>query len=132
MRQKSWRSRSERLELLFGNAVVQCGWNGHPGVPDGCRWVVRVAVEVFDELSGVVSQPSCGFKDEWDQVDARVSVELFLFLAFGHVARASTGGGHEADAGGEGGYNSCFNILRDATDEGDQVYAGETETETET
>ena len=39
--------------------------------------------KVFDELSGVVSRPSCGFKDEWDQVDAGVSVEIFLFLTFG-------------------------------------------------
>ena len=94
---------------------MQCGLNGRPGVPDGCWWVVRVVVEVFDELSGVVSRPSCGFKDEWDQVDAGVSFELFLFLAFGHVARTATGGGHEADVRGEGGYNGCINIIRDAT-----------------
>ena len=57
---------------------MQCGLNGRPGVPDGCRRVVRVVVEVFDELSCVVSWPSCGFEDEWAQVDAEVSVDLFL------------------------------------------------------
>ena len=115
MRQWSWWSREDRSELLFGYAVVQGGLDGCPGVPDGCRWVVRVAVEEFDELPCVISRSSCGLEDERDQVDAGVSVELFLFLAFGHAARASTGGGHEADARGEGGYNSCINIIRDPT-----------------
>ena len=105
VRQKSWRSRSDRPELLFGNAVVQCGLDSGPCVTNGCWWVVRVVVEVFDELSGVVSRPSCGFKDEWDEVDAGVSVELFVLLTFGHVAWASAGGSHEADARGEGRYN---------------------------
>ena len=77
--------------------------------------MARVAVEVFDELSGVVSRPSCGFKDKWEQIYAGVSFELILFLAFGHVARASTGGCHEADARGEGGYNGCIKQIRDAT-----------------
>ena len=94
---------------------MQCGLDGRPSIPDGCWWVVRVTVEVFDELSGVVSRPSCGLKDEWDQVDAGVSVELFPFLSFGHVARASTGGGQEADVRGEGGYNGCINMIRDDT-----------------
>ena len=71
---------------------MQGGLNGRPGVSNSCRWVVRVVVEEFDELLGVASRPSCGFKDEWDQVDAGVSVELFLFFAFGHVAWASAGG----------------------------------------
>ena len=79
VRQKAWWLRSDRPELLFGNAVVQCGLDGGPSVTDGCWWVVRVVVKVFDELSGVVSRPPCGFKDEWDQIDVGVSVELFLF-----------------------------------------------------
>ena len=78
VRQKTWQSRSDRSELLFGNAVVQCGLDGGPGVPDGCWWVVRVVVKMFDELSGVVSRPSCGFKDEWDQVDAGYLSNFFF------------------------------------------------------
>ena len=33
VRQKSKLLRSERSELLFGSAVVQCGLDGGPGVP---------------------------------------------------------------------------------------------------
>ena len=102
VRQKSWRSRGDRPELLFRDAVVQGGLNGRPGVPDGCWWVVRVVVEVFDELSGVVSRSPCGFKDEWGQVDAGVSVEFFLLFAFGHVAWASAGGRYESGIRGKG------------------------------
>ena len=94
---------------------MQCGLDGGPGVPDGCWWVVRVVVKMFDEPSGVVSRPSCGFKDEWGQVDAGISVELLLFLTFGHVSRASTGSCHEADIGGEGRDNGCVDVIRDAT-----------------
>ena len=94
---------------------MQCGLDSCPGVSDGCRWVVRVAVELSDELLGVVTWSSCGFKDERDQVDARVPVKLFLFLAFSHVARASNGGGHQADVKGEGGYNGCIDAIREAT-----------------
>ena len=66
MRQWSWRSREDRPELLFGDAVVQGGLNGCPGVPDGCRWVVRVVVEEFDELPCVISRSSCGLKVDPD------------------------------------------------------------------
>ena len=115
MRQWSWRSREDCSELLFGYAVVQGGGlDGCPGVPDGCRWVVRVIVEEFDELPCVMSRSSCGLEDEWDQVDAGVSVELFLFFSFGHVTRARAGGCHKADARGEWGHNGCINIVRDA------------------
>ena len=72
MRQWSWWSREDRSESLFGYAVVQGGLDGSPGVPDGCRWVVRVVVEEFDELPCVISQSSCGLEDEWDQIDAGV------------------------------------------------------------
>ena len=60
VRQESRRSRGDRPELLFRDAFVQCGLNGCPSVADGCRWVVRVVVDVFDELSGVVSRSPCG------------------------------------------------------------------------
>ena len=92
VRLKAWWSRGDGLELLFGDAVVQGGLDGRPGVPDGCRWVVRVVVEVFDEFSGVVARSSSGLEDESDQVDAVVPVELVLFFAFGHVAWTTTGG----------------------------------------
>ena len=72
--------------------LLQGGLDGRSGVSNSCRWVVRVVVEVFDEFSGVVSLSPCDLEDEWDQVDAGVSVELFLFLTFGHVAWASAGG----------------------------------------
>ena len=114
MRQWSWWSREDRSELLFGYAVVQGSLDGCPGVPDGCRWVVRVAVEVFGELLGVISWSSCGLEDEWDQVDAGVSVELFLFFSFGHVTRTRAGGCHKADVSGEWRHNGCINIIRDA------------------
>ena len=94
---------------------MQCGLDSGPSVTDGCWWVVRVVVEVFDELSGVVTRSPCGPEDQWGQVDAGVSVELSLFLAFGHVAWASAGSGHEADVGGEGSYNGCVNLVCVAT-----------------
>ena len=37
-----------------------------------------------------------GLKDEWGQVDARVSVELVLLITLGHVAWAATAGGYES------------------------------------
>ena len=58
--------------------VVQCGLNACLGVTDGCWWVVRIAVVVFDELLCVVAGSSGGLKDEWGQVDAGVPVDLFF------------------------------------------------------
>ena len=63
----------------------------------------------------MVTWSSCGFKDKRDQVDARVPVELFLFFAFGHETRTAAGGGHQLDVRGEGGYNGCIDVIRDAT-----------------
>ena len=40
--------------------------------------MVCVIVEVFDELPCVISRSSCGFKDEWDQVDAGVMSNFFF------------------------------------------------------
>ena len=114
MRQQSWRSRGDRPELLFRDAVVQGGLNGLPGVPNGCWWLVRVVVELFDELSWYPGLP-CGPEDEWDQVDAGVSVELFLLFAFGHVAWASAGGRYESGIGGKGCDNGRVNMVRVAT-----------------
>ena len=95
-------SRGDGSKLLFGDAVVQGGLDGVPSVPDSCRWVVRVVVEVFDDFSGVVARSSSGLEDEWDQVDAVIPVEFVLFFAFGHVAWTTTGGRYEARIGGKG------------------------------
>ena len=46
-------SRGDGLKLLFGNAVVQGGLEGSPGVANGCWWVIRVVVEGFDEIMEV-------------------------------------------------------------------------------
>ena len=81
---------------------MQCGLDSGPGVTDGCWWVVRVVVEVFDELSGVVSRSPCGLEDEWDQIDAGVSVEFSPLFAFGHVAWEAVASGKEASVGGKG------------------------------
>ena len=59
---------------------MQGGLDGRPGVPDSCRWVVRVVVEVFDEFLDVVTLSSSGLKDEWDKVDTVVPVELLSSL----------------------------------------------------
>ena len=83
--------RGDGSELLFGDAVVRCGLNGRPGVPVRNWWVFRVAEEVFHELSCVVAGSSSVLKDERDQVDAGVPVELFLLFAFGHAALAGAG-----------------------------------------
>ena len=74
---------------------------------------------MFDEISGVVSRPSCGFKDERDQVDAGVSVELFLFFAFGQAAVM------RLMLEGEWRYNGCINMSRDATQCYDNVHASQ-------
>ena len=80
------KSHGDGWKLLFGDAVLQCGLDSVPCVAGGCWRVIRVAVECFDEFLGVVTRPSCGLKDEWGQVDARVPNELFLFFAFGQEA----------------------------------------------
>ena len=59
-------------------------------------WVVRVAEQVFDELLSMETRSSSSLKDEWDQVYAGLSVELFLFLTFSHVAWAGAGCYEEA------------------------------------
>ena len=87
MRQWAWWSRGDGCsELWFGDVVVQDGLDGGPGVPDGCWWVVRIAVEGFDGFLGVVTRSSSGLKDEWGQLDAGVPSKCFLFLSIGHEA----------------------------------------------
>ena len=76
--QEAWRSRGDRPELLFGDAFVERGLNGRLGVPDGCWWAVRIAVEVLDELLCVVDRPSGRLKDEWGQVYAGYPANFFL------------------------------------------------------
>ena len=53
MSQEAWRSRGDDSELLFGDAFVERGLDGRPGVSNCSWWVVRVVVEVFDERSCV-------------------------------------------------------------------------------
>ena len=85
VRNRCLESRGDGSELLFGDAVVQGGLNGCPGVPDGCWWVFRVAVEVFDEFLCVVARLSSGVKDHWGQVDVEGTCRTFSFLLVGHV-----------------------------------------------
>ena len=87
-RSRRQESRGDGSERLFEDVVVQCGLNGCPGVTDGCWWVVRIAVEVSDELLSVVAWSARGFEDEGGQVDARVLDELFPLFSFGHVTWA--------------------------------------------
>ena len=49
VRQEAWWSRGDGSQLVFGDAVVESGLDGGPGVLDGCWWVVRVTEQVFDE-----------------------------------------------------------------------------------
>ena len=77
--------------------------------------MVRVVVEVFDEFSGVVSRSPCGLEDEWDQIDAGVSVEFSLLFAIGHVAWAAAASGKESRVGGKGSDNGRVDIIRVAT-----------------
>ena len=64
---------------------MECGLDGGPGVSD-CSWgVVRVGEQEFNELLSMKTKSSGGLKDEWDQVDAGISVEFFPFLTFGHA-----------------------------------------------
>ena len=42
--------------------------------------VVRLAEKVFNELLCMVTRPSSSLEDEWDQVDAGLSVELYSSL----------------------------------------------------
>ena len=56
--------------------------NGCPSVTDGCWWVVRVTLKVFDELLSVLAWSARGLEDKGDQVDAMVPVELFLLFPF--------------------------------------------------
>ena len=103
--------------------LLQGGLDGRSGVSNSCRWVVRVVVEVFNQFSGLVSLSPCDLEDEWDQVDAEVSVELFLFFAFGHVAWTTTGGRYEASVGGKGGDNGRINKVRAAMWVKDDIHA---------
>ena len=83
MRQGTVWSRGDCPKLLFGDAAVECGLDGGPGVSDCCRWVVHVSEQEFNELLSMKTTSSGGLKDEWDQVDAGISGEFFLFLTFG-------------------------------------------------
>ena len=70
---------SELLEMLFCNVVRIAGQAARMDVGG---WSVS--------LLCVVAGSARGFKDEWGQIDARVSVELLLF-AFAHDAQAGAG-----------------------------------------
>ena len=74
--------------------------------------VVRIAVEVFDELMCVVVGSSGGLKDEWSQVYAEVPVELFLLFAFGHVAWVTAGCRDESSVGGTWRDHSRVDVVR--------------------
>ena len=90
-------ARSCCLEMQPWSVVL----DGGPSGPDGCWWVVRIAVQEFDEHLCVVAKSSGGLEDEWDQVDAGVPVELFLLFAFGHVAWAGAGSRDASSVGRE-------------------------------
>ena len=78
VRQKAVWSRGDCPKLLFGDAAMECGLDGGPGVSD-CSWgVVRVGEQEFNELLSVKTRSSGGLKDERDQVDAGISVEFFF------------------------------------------------------
>ena len=87
--------RGDGSEVLFGNAVVLGGLDSGPDVAVGWR-VFRVAVKTFDKFLRMVAWSTRGFQDERGQVDTEVPVKLFLFFAFGHVARAGTGHQNES------------------------------------
>ena len=99
------------------------GLDGGPGVLDGWWWVVRIAVEGFDGFLGVVSRSSGALEDKFDQVDAVVPVELFLFFAFGHVAWTTAGGGYEPSTGGERCNSRRVNVIRAASKVKDNIHA---------
>ena len=82
-------SRGDGSQVVFGDAVVESGLDGGPGVLDGCWWVVRVTEQVFDELLCVVAKSSSGLEDEWDQVDAGGTCRTVSSL---HVQPCSLGG----------------------------------------
>ena len=54
---------------------------------------------MFDELLCVVTASFGGLKDERDEVDAGVPVELFLLFTFDHVAWAGAGCQEESCVG---------------------------------
>ena len=99
------------MEMLLCRVVL----GGGPGVLDGCRWVVRVIVKVFDEYSGVVTGSSSGVKDKRDQVNARILVEIFfssrLAMKPGRALAADMSPALEE----KGGDNGRINIVRAAT-----------------
>ena len=58
VRQEAWWSRGDGSQLVFGDAVVESGLDGGPGVLDGCWFVVHVTEQVFDEPQCVVAKSS--------------------------------------------------------------------------
>ena len=69
-------------ELLFGDGAVEHTLDGGPGVPDGQWRVVGISQK---------ARPTCGLKDERNEVDVWISVEFVLFRSFGHKSRFCAG-----------------------------------------
>ena len=95
-------SRGDGKELLFGDSVVQGGLNGGLSIwrPGRARWrVLRVAVECVHKLLGMVTWPTRGFQNEWDQVHTGVPVKLFLFSRLARVAWVGSGRRNEPSIG---------------------------------
>ena len=56
-------------ELLFGDGTVEDTLDGGPSVPDGQWRVVGISQEVADVFLGMWARPTCGLKDERNEVD---------------------------------------------------------------
>ena len=72
------------VSLLFGNGAAEHTLDGGPGVSDGLWRVLGISQEVANELLGMWARPTCGLKDEGNEVYVWIPVIFVLFRSFGH------------------------------------------------
>ena len=77
-------SRNDGCKLLFGDGAVEHTLNGGPSVSDGLWWVVNISQEIASEFPGMWARPTCGLKDERNEVDVWIPVEFVLLRSLGH------------------------------------------------
>ena len=75
------------LEMLLCSVVWMADQASRMAVGGWSVPLYRALMNFWAQQPGLAR----GFQDKWDQVDVGISVKLFLFLAFGHEARAGAG-----------------------------------------
>ena len=100
---KSQKSRNGCHELLFGDGTVENTLDGGPSVSDSNWWVISISQQITNEFPGMWARSASCLKNEWDEIDVWVPVELGLLRSFGQKTWFCAGSRHKGRIAREGG-----------------------------